>query len=147
MVFLTFPLLPLLVFGPLASVVKLLTSIDRRNPVAIWSYSVVVFLSLASLDYGWGFLHTITVPDAGEVCLSSPREGPRGGGFDRVDYGLFPPSAECVWASGGTSDLVPGYVAPLLYALLAGAAVCAVVAAHLARRARRDPWQREGATE
>ncbi|ASU80451.1 hypothetical protein CDG81_21690 [Actinopolyspora erythraea] len=144
---LAFPLLPLLVFGPLASVVKLLTSIDRRSPVAIWSYSAAVFLSLASLSYVWGFLRTITVPDAGEVCLSSPREGPRGGGFERVDYGIFPPSAECVWANGDTSDLVPGYVAPLLYALLAGAAVCVVVAVYLARRTRRSPSHREDVSE
>ncbi|SFT61878.1 hypothetical protein SAMN04487904_104344 [Actinopolyspora lacussalsi subsp. righensis] len=134
MVFLLFLLLPLLVFGLLASVIKLLTSIDQRNPVGVWSCAAIIFLFLAFLDYVWGGLRAITVPDAGEVCLSLPREGPRGGGFERIDYGTFPPSAECVWANGNTSDLVPSYVAPLLYAFLAGAVVCAVVALYLARR-------------
>ncbi|WP_139186578.1 hypothetical protein [Actinopolyspora saharensis] len=77
--------------------------------------------------------------------MLSSRGGPRGRGFERIDYGLFPPSAECVWANGNTTDLVPDHVAPLLYAFLIAAAACALTAAHLARRNHREPPHRHDA--
>ncbi|WP_019856371.1 hypothetical protein [Actinopolyspora mortivallis] len=141
MILLAFLLLPLLVFGLLAATVKLIISIDRRSSVGVWLYTATFFLFLAALDYAWGYLHKFTVPDVAETCLSSPREGPRGGGFERIDYGIFPPSAECVWANGNTSDLVPGYVAPLLYVFLGGALLCLVTAAWFRLRDTPTPMR------
>ncbi|MDP9642957.1 hypothetical protein J2S53_002902 [Actinopolyspora lacussalsi] len=127
--------------GVFAAVVKLLISIDQRGSAGIWSCAATIFIFLASLEYLWGALHTFTFPDPRDTCSLSPREGSRWGGLERIDYGIFPPSAKCVWGSGNTSDLVPGHVAPLLYAFLTAALVCAAAAkaARIARRNRRSP--------
>jgi hypothetical protein len=89
---------------------------------AVWS------LLGAAAMYVWGFLSMLAVPDIEEVCGSHNQYWE----FDRNHReSLFPLSNPC----NPTYDLVPPYVNPALFALLALSAVFTVIA--IRQRVRR----------
>ncbi|PRW62502.1 hypothetical protein CEP50_15305 [Actinopolyspora mortivallis] len=126
----------------------LLSRISREKITTCLLCGFWLFFFLALLDYSWGLWNQFAGLDVAETCLLfAPYDSYRGGGFERIDYGMFPPSAECVWTSGNTSDLVPGYVAPLLYVFLSGALLCLLTAVWFRKRGTPTPAGEQGGNE
>ncbi|MBO2464142.1 hypothetical protein [Actinomadura violacea] len=78
----------------------------------------------AAVVYAWALFEApfIDPRSAGEYCAGRPPASPP------IEEHWFPPAFRCNWDDGTSTDLVPGFVTPLLV-LLAAAAVAAVVAA------------------
>ncbi len=118
-----------------------------RRPARSWAEGAVISACLAYLTYAWGSFHKFTFPEAGETCSSavSAVSGRQTGlgEFLGVEYGLFPLKAECKWAGGGSFDLVPAYVNPLLYTFLAAVVACVAAALYFRLRGSRVPTKKE----
>jgi hypothetical protein len=83
----------------------------------------------AAVMYVWGFLSGLAVPDIEEVCNRHNQRWEYDPGHTES---LFPISTPC----NSSYDLVPPYVNPALFALLASAVVFAVIA--VVQRVRKE---------
>ena len=86
----------------------------------------LILVGYAAVVYAIGFAAGIYVLDPDQMCASaagfySGRSGPPDSSWVAIDANNFPLHRTCRWADGTTHELVPGWVNPLSYALLAGA--------------------------
>ncbi|MFF3671925.1 hypothetical protein [Microtetraspora malaysiensis] len=68
-----------------------------------------------------------------EYCADKPLA------FPATSWTWLPLTHQCRWSDGTTTDLVPAYVNPVVYACLALVLACIVMAVRAARRNRRQP--------
>lgn len=118
----------LLVLAPLVAAivafVHIATSHLFARPVRHWAAATVYAPLAALLMYLWGAAHLYT-PDFTEFCVMN-HQG-RDPGYGQVTY--FPLSLKC----NAYSDVVPPYVNPTVFALLAATVLSAVLAIRTAR--------------
>lgn len=142
--FLGLLLSPFVVFVLLVFTIVHVSVTGTDRPVRSWVEGAVISTCLAYLMYAWGSFHKFTFPEVDETCNSAERGHESDSGeFLRVEYGLFPPKAECKWSGGGSFDLVPVYVNPLLYAFLAAMVLCVVAAVYFRLKGSRGSTKRE----
>ncbi|PRW64874.1 hypothetical protein [Actinopolyspora mortivallis] len=136
-------LFALLVYSPLVTVAALLFVLIRlavsraellRRPAALCSYVAVLLGGAAHLVFTRGLTHIPIMYGISKCRESRPEWMSEQVRILRYDPRTFPPEANCVWDNGTTSDLVPAYVTPTVYALLLPAVGCALVALYFRLR-------------
>ena len=105
----------------------------RRRPFldALLSPGILIGIALTAVAYAVvvyaiGFFSGFSILDPDQMCASaagfySGRSGPPDSTWAGIDHSTFPLHRTCRWAGGTTHELVPGWVNPLSYALLATA--------------------------
>ncbi|RPF33812.1 hypothetical protein [Streptomyces sp. TLI_185] len=129
----------LTIFGPLPITVLLFAVgsfpyslwVTRRKPSrsARWA---VIGTAATIAAYGAGTVYGLAFTNPFDVCADRTGDGVymdagRDYRLTSVSVDSFPPSINCHWASGHSTDMVWFWVAPLLYAGLACAVVCSAL--------------------
>lgn len=78
----------------------------------------LTFIGYAGLVYAFGLSTGFYILDPDQMCASAAGHDPAGA-WAGLDFSAFPLRNTCRWNDGTTYELVPGWVNPLSYALLA----------------------------
>ncbi|NEB04489.1 hypothetical protein [Streptomyces sp. SID13726] len=105
---------------------------ERRT----WAWASAALLGVVfPLVYAVGVLSGFTRSET--ICAIQAGKGPSNRP-QSITESAFPLSHVCRWSDGTTVDLVPAAINPLLYACLAGTALCSVLAVRATVRRRRN---------
>lgn len=100
-------------------------TVSRRRPWA-WAEGAALCVCVALLTYAFGAFSGVI--DEGEFCaVKAGRDRP-----DSIVRNEFPLSTECRWSDGFSVELVPAWINPVLFACLAGVALCVAMAVRAA---------------
>lgn len=108
---------------------------DRRLPanrVTAWLEAAILLLCIAFIVYATGMWTAPFVDFSGEnICTERPLRD-----FRAVSQNYFPLEYLCHWNDETTTDSVPAYVNPIVFACLTGIVFCIAMAIRSARRRR-----------
>jgi hypothetical protein len=125
----------------------------RRTPLldALLAPGLLVGIALtavayAAVVYAIGLFSALYILDPDQMCASaagfySGRPGPPDSSWIGIDHQYFPLRHTCRWTDGTTHELVPSWVNPLSFALLAVAWV-ALLARPVATVVAPERWSR-----
>ncbi|NRQ39971.1 hypothetical protein HII36_50315 [Nonomuraea sp. NN258] len=92
---------------------------------------LTVFCAILVYGYGlWSGWFLQLVPTS-EFCVSKPLDDPA------TSWSLFPLRHLCHWRDGTSSDLVPGYINPLIYLSIVGVVIEIVMGVRAIARRRK----------